>query len=156
MNAGEHREGLADAEATAALGARLGRCLTPGLVVYLEGELGAGKTTLVRGLLHGLGYAGAVTSPTYTLIEPYTVAGQRLAHFDLYRLADPEELEFLGLRDYLDGETVCLVEWPDRGAGAVPAADLRLALEYRDHGRRARCEARSERGRGVLACLVGS
>ena len=156
MTGRSHLEELADAEATAALGARLGRCLVPGLVVYLEGELGAGKTTLVRGLLHGLGYTGAVTSPTYTLVEPYAVAERHIAHFDLYRLADPEELEFLGLRDYLDGETVCLVEWPDKGAEVVPAPDLRLVLTYRDGGREARCEGLSERGVGVAACLAGS
>lgn len=155
MSRAEGQEELADAAATAALGGRLGACLVAGLVVYLEGELGAGKTTLVRGLLHGLGYPGAVTSPTYTLVEPYAVAGRRLAHFDLYRLADPEELEFLGLRDYLDGETVCLVEWPERGAEVVPPPDLRLTLEYRDGGRRARCTALSERGEKALACLAG-
>ena len=156
MSRAEYCEELADAEATAALGAHLVRCLVPGLVVHLEGELGAGKTTLVRGLLHGLGYAGAVTSPTYTLVEPYAVGGWRLAHFDLYRLADPEELEFLGLRDYLDGETVCLVEWPEKGAEVAPAPDLQLGLDYRDGGRHARIEARSRRGEEVLICLAGS
>lgn len=105
-------------------------------LVFLRGDLGAGKTTLVRGLLRGLGHVGPVRSPTYTLIEPYEVAGQRLYHLDLYRLGDPEELEFLGLRDLLDGEGLLLVEWPDRGAGVLPSPDLIIDIAHVPPGRR--------------------
>ena len=105
-------------------------------IVFLRGDLGAGKTTLVRGLLRGLGHQGPVRSPTYTLIEPYEVAGQRLYHLDLYRLGDPEELEFLGLRDLLDGEALLLVEWPERGAGVLPEPQLTVDIEHAPPGRR--------------------
>ena len=107
-------------------------------VVHLRGELGAGKTTLVRGLLRGLGYSGTVRSPTYTLIEPYEIGGERIYHLDLYRLADPEELEYLGLRDLLDGEALLLVEWPERGAGVLPAPRLDILIEHAPPGRRIR------------------
>ncbi len=107
-------------------------------VVFLRGDLGAGKTTLVRGLLRGLGHEGPVRSPTYTLIEPYEVAGQRLYHLDLYRLGDPEELEFLGLRDLLDGEALLLVEWPERGAGVLPEPELIIDIAHAPPGRRIR------------------
>lgn len=99
-------------------------------VIYLHGELGAGKTTLVRGLLRGLGYQAPVRSPTYTLIEPYEAVEPPVVHLDLYRLADPEELDYLGLRDLLERPGLILVEWPERGAGALPPADLELFIEY--------------------------
>ena len=118
---------LDSAAATEALGARLAHVLTPGCILYLRGDLGAGKTTLVRGLLHGLGYPGIVKSPTYTLVEPYAIGKWRLFHWDLYRLADPEELEYLGLREQLDGETALLIEWPERGPGELPPAIRRYA-----------------------------
>ena len=105
-------------------------------LVFLRGELGAGKTTLVRGLLRGLGHEGPVRSPTYTLIEPYELDGQRVYHLDLYRHGDPEELEFLGLRDLLDGEGLLLVEWPDRGIGFLPAPDLVIDITHVPPGRR--------------------
>lgn len=142
---------LADAAATERLGAALAAILPPELVVYLEGDLGAGKTTLVRGLLRALGETGAVRSPTYTLMEPYEAGGYRLYHLDLYRLADPEELEFLGLRDWLDAPSVLLVEWPERGAGVLPAADLRLRLAPTVAGRQARLVAESAAGTAVLS-----
>jgi tRNA threonylcarbamoyladenosine biosynthesis protein TsaE len=107
-------------------------------VVFLRGDLGAGKTTLVRGLLRGLGHEGPVRSPTYTLIEPYEISGQRIYHLDLYRLGDPEELEFLGLRDLLDGEALLLVEWPDRGAGVLPEPELVIDIAHAPPGRRIR------------------
>jgi tRNA threonylcarbamoyladenosine biosynthesis protein TsaE len=129
---------LADSAATEALGADLARLLPTPAIVYLQGDLGAGKTTLVRGLLRALGHVGAVKSPTYTLIEPYDLAGRRILHCDLYRLADPEELEFLGLRDELDDNHWWLVEWPECGAGWLPAATLTVVL-HRDAGGR-RCE----------------
>jgi tRNA threonylcarbamoyladenosine biosynthesis protein TsaE len=141
---------LPSAEATEALGARLADALPPGCVVYLRGELGAGKTTLVRGLVRALGHAGPVRSPTYTLLEPYTVAGRQIVHLDLYRLADPEELEFLGLRDFLDGRSIFLVEWPERGSGFLPPADLIIELRHVTTGRLCRLAAASARGEAAL------
>ena len=146
---------LDSAAATEALGARLAAALAPGCVLYLSGELGAGKTTLARGLLRALGHRGTAKSPTYTLVEPYQVADRRLFHWDLYRLADPEELEFLGLRDQVDGEAVLLIEWPERGRGELPAADLAVTLDYAGAGRACRLEARSPTGQAMLAGLTG-
>ncbi|TQV72638.1 tRNA (adenosine(37)-N6)-threonylcarbamoyltransferase complex ATPase subunit type 1 TsaE [Exilibacterium tricleocarpae] len=133
-----------DEAATVHLGEKLGATLTGllqrpgtgGTVVYLEGDLGAGKTTLCRGILRAFGYSGAVKSPTYTLVEPYELGGVTVYHFDLYRLADPEELEFLGVRDYFDAGNLCLIEWPKRGQGFLPAADLAVKVEVCLPGRR--------------------
>lgn len=146
---------LDSATATEELGARLAGILKPGGVVYLRGELGAGKTTLARGLLHALGHRGTVKSPTYTLVEPYQLDGWRLFHWDLYRLADPGELEFLGVRDQLDGEAVLLIEWPEHGRGELPAADLDVTLDYAGEGRACRLEARSPAGQALLVKLAG-
>ena len=129
-----------DEQAQERLGACIARHTPPGAVIHLDGDLGAGKTTLVRGFIQGLGHKGRVKSPTYTLIEPYEVAGRRLQHLDLYRLADPEELEYLGLRDTLDGETILLVEWPEKGGELLPPADLRIVIDHLDEGRRVTLE----------------
>ncbi|WP_288368404.1 tRNA (adenosine(37)-N6)-threonylcarbamoyltransferase complex ATPase subunit type 1 TsaE [uncultured Alcanivorax sp.] len=131
---------LADEAATLALGAELGHRLAAGGCVYLEGDLGAGKTTLVRGILRGLGHNGAVKSPTYTIVEPYEIRGVHIYHFDLYRLSDPEELELVGVREYFDAGSLCLLEWPERGAGVVPAPDLTITLAVNGHGRKATLE----------------
>lgn len=144
---------LDSAAATERLGAQLGRTLLPGCIIYLRGDLGAGKTTLARGLLHGLGHRSTVKSPTFTLVEPYELAGWRLFHWDLYRLGDPEELEYLGLRDQLDGEAVLLIEWPERGQGELPAADIDVALAYAGEGRNGRLEACSARGVAIVTQL---
>lgn len=127
---------LPDAAATEAVGAALAGALRPGMVIFLAGPLGAGKTALTRGLLRALGHQGAVKSPTYTLVESYRAGGLQVHHFDLYRLADPGELEFLGLDSYFDGDAVCLLEWPERGAGLLPAADVQFSLAYEGTGRR--------------------
>ncbi|MBB3331213.1 tRNA threonylcarbamoyladenosine biosynthesis protein TsaE [Halomonas campaniensis] len=135
----------------------LGECLGQALEgvgrVYLEGELGAGKTTLTRGILRACGHRGAVKSPTYTLVEPYVLDGVRVHHFDLYRLGDPEELEFIGGRDLLADDALCIIEWPGRGEGWLPRPDLRITLTLSGSGREARLEAESDHGRQVLARL---
>lgn len=133
---------LADDAQTAALGAQLwgALCAAGGGVVYLFGDLGAGKTTLARGLLRAAGVTGTLRSPTYTLMEPYEAGTQRLLHLDLYRLADPEEVEQLGLRDDAPESVIWLVEWPERGAGHLPPPDLRITLSHREPGRLAQIE----------------
>lgn len=127
---------LANDEQTLALGESLARRLTQG-TVFLKGDLGAGKTTLVRGWLHALGHAGAIKSPTYTLVEPYRLAGVDIYHFDLYRLSDPEELEMIGGRDYFAPDSLCLVEWPEKGTGMLPAALLTVELKVLGRAREA-------------------
>lgn len=143
------------AAATEALGAALGpAALEAGLVVFLEGPLGAGKTTLVRGLLRGLGHRGAVRSPTYTLVEGYPLAGGRQAlHLDLYRLADPEELEYLGVRELDAPDQLVLIEWAERGGDRLPPADLRLSLAVAGDGREAALTPLTAAGESVLRAL---
>ena len=117
-----------------ALGARLAAQYPSG-TIYLQGELGAGKTTLVRGWLRALGHPGKVKSPTYTLIEPYDLDGRRIYHFDLYRLTDPHELENIGARDYFSADALCLIEWPERGATLLPSPDLVIRIEHSNEQR---------------------
>lgn len=133
-----------------AIGARIAAACPKACVIYLEGDLGAGKTTLVRGFLRGLGYKGPVKSPTYTLLEPYELPQRSCYHFDLYRLADPEELEYLGVRDLLQSDAMLLVEWPDKGEGALPPADLLIRIEYRPDGRSLGLVAGSPVGQSVI------
>lgn len=141
-------------EAMEALGACLATRLRAGLTIFFHGELGAGKTTLIRGILHGRGHRGAVKSPTYTLVEPYLLEGMTIYHFDLYRLQDPEELEFLGVRDYLEGNGVCLVEWAERGAGVLPVPDLDVAIDRTEDGRVVRLSTRTDNGAELLHDLT--
>jgi tRNA threonylcarbamoyladenosine biosynthesis protein TsaE len=141
---------VADEAAMEALGTRIAAGLVAGTVVFLRGDLGAGKTTLVRGILRGLGHAGAVKSPTYTLVEPYRLADCTIYHFDLYRLDSAEELEFLGVRDYLSGSGICLIEWPEHGAGVLADADLEIAIERLPHGRVVQMRAHTPKGNAVL------
>jgi tRNA threonylcarbamoyladenosine biosynthesis protein TsaE len=152
---GDYQLALDDEAATETLGARLAQHLRDGLVIYLTGDLGAGKTTLVRGLLRHLGHTGAVKSPTYTLLEEYRLGGRSLYHFDLYRLHDPEELELIGIRDYADGRAIFLIEWPERGQGWLPQPDLVVKLEQEQQGRTASLRAASEAGGLLLAALAG-
>ena len=142
-----------DESAQVALGARIARALEAGVVIYLEGELGVGKTTLCRGLIRALGHCGAVKSPTYTLVEPYELPELSIYHFDLYRLGDPEELEFLGVRDYLTPRSLWLVEWPTRGKGVLPPADLVITIDTAGPARRLQLAPTSCRGMAVTARL---
>lgn len=117
------------------MGATWAAAMRPGLCVYFDGDLGTGKTTLVRGILRGLGYSGRVRSPTYTLIETYRLRGMDVYHIDLYRIADIDDLESIGLRDLLDGRSVCLVEWARRGWDLLPPADVKVRLRHDDDAR---------------------
>ena len=144
---------LVDAEQTVTFGGELSAACKEPVCIYLHGELGAGKTTLTRGFIQGLGHVGNVKSPTYTLVEPYQLADWKVYHFDLYRLGDPEELEFIGIRDYFSDTSHCLVEWPERGEGVLPKADIDLTLTYVDQARVVELKANSELGKRVLALL---
>jgi tRNA threonylcarbamoyladenosine biosynthesis protein TsaE len=148
-----HQIALADETATLALGARLASALAPGLRVYLSGELGAGKTTLVRGLLRALGYHGRVKSPTFTLVELYKLSNLCLYHFDFYRFKASDEWEDAGFREMFGSDAVCLVEWPEKAIALLPAADLRIRLEHIDAGREAIVEGLTEAGRRCIATL---
>ncbi len=130
----------------------LAPCIRPGLVVYLSGDLGAGKTTFARALLHAMGHAGRVKSPTYNLVEIYVISSLYLYHFDLYRFKDPIEWEEAGFREYFNPQSVCLVEWPEKAQGILPAADLQITLSIQETGRLAAIQANTEHGATCLEC----
>jgi len=146
---------LPDETATLALGAALAQSLEPGLTIYLRGELGAGKTTLVRGLVRALGHAGAVKSPTYALVEVYEVSRLHLHHFDFYRFREPREWIDAGFRESFNGLNVSLIEWPERAEGMLPPADVEIALELHGEGRNAALTSNSLAGQKCLARLEG-
>ena len=131
-------------------GALLGKQLSAPLVCYLRGDLGVGKTRLVRAVIQSLGYDGNVKSPTYTLVEPYQLQGVNIYHFDLYRISDPEELDFLGIRDYFDHQSISFIEWPDKGKGWLNAADLSILLEFNGDGRKIQLSGLTEKGIKLL------
>lgn len=144
---------IPNARAMLNFGKKLAHACTQPLSIYLTGNLGAGKTTLVRGFLQGLGHKGAVKSPTYTLVEPYHLGSKIIYHLDLYRLANAEELEFMGIRDYFAGNAFCLVEWPERGANFLPSADINCAIDYYEKGRVITVQALSEKGNNALEAI---
>jgi len=127
---------LADEAATIAYGRGLAAHVRAGDLICLTGDLGAGKTTLVRGILRGLGHVGAVKSPTYTLLEPYELATLTVYHFDFYRISDSRELEYIGIDELMDSDAVKLVEWPERAGDRIPDADVRITLQIENGGRR--------------------
>lgn len=147
---------LPDEAATLALGGRLGHALEAGLSIWLQGDLGAGKTTLTRGVLRELGFPGRVKSPTYTLVELYSLSRFNLYHFDLYRFADPDEWEDAGFREYFNPTSVCLVEWPDKAGGRLPQPDLLVRFDIPDAGRFVRIEGLTEAGRACIARLIST
>ena len=146
---------LPDEPATLALGAALAGALEPGLTIYLRGDLGAGKTTVIRGALRALGWQGPVRSPTYTLVEVYAVSRLHLHHFDFYRFHDPREWIDAGFRESFNGLTVSLIEWPERAGGLLPPADVEIALEFHEAGRNAALTSTSLRGQKCLALIEG-
>jgi tRNA threonylcarbamoyladenosine biosynthesis protein TsaE len=145
---------IASVEAMEALGAALAAGLRAGMLIFFHGDLGSGKTTLIRGMLRGLGHTDAVKSPTYTLVELYRLDGWEIFHFDLYRLNQPEELEFLGIRDYLHGQGVCLVEWAERGAGLLPRPDVDVFIKREDDTRTVQLLSQTENGAALLGGLT--
>ncbi|WP_425511182.1 tRNA (adenosine(37)-N6)-threonylcarbamoyltransferase complex ATPase subunit type 1 TsaE [sulfur-oxidizing endosymbiont of Gigantopelta aegis] len=184
------------------LGSQLAKAIIPGVILYLDGDLGAGKTTLVRGFLRALGHEGAVKSPTFTVVEPYMLENdilennliynynelegeakvehtnvfqssisknsisqnsifqnniaQKIYHFDLYRLNDPEELEYLGIRDYLDGQAIALIEWPEKGYGVLPRADITIKITHLSQGRKVELLSQSDIGAAIVAKLISN
>ena len=147
---------LADAEATLAAGAGLAPGMVGGMVITLSGELGAGKTTLVRGALHRLGWSGCVKSPSYTLVEHYAISSLYFYHFDFYRFNDPDEWESTGFAEYFLPTTVCLIEWPERVAPRLASVDLALTLTVQGAGRALQLAARTPAGRACLAAFAAT
>ena len=148
---------LADELATIAMGKQLADIvkdeLKQGVVVFLNGDLGAGKTTLTRGFVQGMGHIGHVKSPTYTLVEPYALLDWQVYHFDLYRLADPEELEYMGIRDYFNDRSCSFIEWPEKGKGMIASADLVIDLVYLEEQREITLQSESALGQQLLLAL---
>lgn len=133
-----------------AIGGEIASSLVGGEVIYLDGCLGAGKTTLTAGIIRGLGHSGAVKSPTYTLVEPYDLGRFQVFHFDLYRLGDAEELEFIGIREYSGPQVICIIEWPERGDGFIPLPDLVVNIALATEGRKLLMEAKTVKGESLI------
>ncbi|MEW6990671.1 tRNA (adenosine(37)-N6)-threonylcarbamoyltransferase complex ATPase subunit type 1 TsaE [Colwelliaceae bacterium 6441] len=150
---------LSNEQATVAMGNKIAKVvkdeLKQGIVVYLNGDLGAGKTTITRGFVQGMGHTGHVKSPTYTLVEPYDLTEWQVYHFDLYRLGDPEELEFMGIRDYFNENCCCFIEWPEKGCGLLANADITINMAYQGDEREVEFHAHSAQGQKLLIALDG-
>ena len=144
---------LPDETATRALAAQLASVIKEGAIIFLHGSLGAGKTTFTRGFLAGLGYHDKVKSPTYTLVEPYNIAGRMIFHFDFYRLKSADELEYIGIKDYFSSSSICLIEWPDKGFPYLPLPDLDCYIEFAGNERVIKMESRSSKGEVILQQL---
>ena len=148
---------LLDEQATVKMGNNIASLvknqMKRGIVVYLNGDLGAGKTTITRGFVQGMGHVGPVKSPTYTLVEPYDLAHWQVYHFDLYRLGDPEELEFMGIRDYFNENCCCFIEWPEKGQGLLASADIIINMAYQGEQREVEFSAYSQLGESLLKAL---
>ncbi|MGO2332368.1 MAG: tRNA (adenosine(37)-N6)-threonylcarbamoyltransferase complex ATPase subunit type 1 TsaE [Pseudoalteromonas nigrifaciens] len=144
---------LSDDIATVTMGNRIAAIIEQGAVIYLHGDLGAGKTTFTRGIVQGFGHTGKVKSPTYALVEPYELERANVYHFDLYRLGDPEELEYMGIRDYFSAQAICVVEWPEKGGEFIPVPDLNITLSYVGDERNIVINSASERGSVIIEKL---
>ncbi|HBO39241.1 MAG TPA: tRNA (adenosine(37)-N6)-threonylcarbamoyltransferase complex ATPase subunit type 1 TsaE [Pasteurellaceae bacterium] len=154
----QYSQHIADENAMCMFGQQLMRAICQthtknAIVLYLNGGLGAGKTTLSRGMIQGLGYQGKVKSPTYTLVEEYRLADKTVYHFDLYRLSDPEELEFMGIRDYFKANSVCLIEWAEKGQGLLLEPDLSVHIEYAETARNITLIAENDQGNKIIEQL---
>jgi len=145
---------LIDSDQTVKMGRDIALSVDQATTIFLHGDLGAGKTTLTRGFVQALGHKGNVKSPTYTLVEPYEVTPWNIYHFDLYRLCDPEELEFMGIRDYFTDTSLCLIEWPQRGFGLLPQADIELSLTYIDTHREVSLTSNTPNGQKIINSLI--
>jgi tRNA threonylcarbamoyladenosine biosynthesis protein TsaE len=143
------RVNLPDEAASAALAGQFARALAPPCAIYLYGDLGAGKTLFTRACVHALGFEGYVKSPSYGLLETYRVSGLTVLHLDLYRIEDPEELEYLAIRDLYREDTVLMVEWPDKGSGYLPAPDVALEFDESDEGRFVNCHVFTGHGKDL-------
>jgi tRNA threonylcarbamoyladenosine biosynthesis protein TsaE len=145
---------IPDEEAMLVFGDALAKAVAGGAIVYLHGQLGAGKTTLVRSMLRSMGYAGKVKSPTYTIVEPYEIGSVIVYHFDLYRLNTPDELEQIGMADYAGADAICLIEWPEKGFPLLPMPDLACYIEIKGQSRVLRLESQTARGEVILTQLA--
>lgn len=144
---------LLQEEETLSFGAKLALACKKNAIIFLYGDLGSGKTTLTRGFMRELGYQGHVKSPTYTIVEPYQLTQHLIYHFDLYRIKDPEELNFIGIQDYFIDDAICLIEWPDQGKGVLPQADLSCYIEIQGNHRVVNTLAYTPEGHIILEKL---
>lgn len=149
----KHTKRCATESDTHALAANLANAIQAGAIIYLDGQLGAGKTTFTRGFLRGMGYTDKVKSPTYTLVEPYDIGGRKVYHFDLYRLNDAEELEHIGIRDYFEADALCLIEWPEKGFPLLPSPDLTCKISMNVNERDFSIEAHTPLGESIIKQL---